>query len=126
MKPTFLFIISLILVSLVSAEDMYNLTAMDNANNIYEYITAMDSTIDTGIPHPIGVVFMLVVFSIGFIVNGLNTGNIYAGLLSGSFIAVLSGVILLPLGLLDFNIFVIALIITALSIAVTLIIGKGG
>ena len=126
MKLNIFIVMGLLLMSLTSAEDMYNLTAMDNANNIYEYITAMDSTIDTGIPHPVGVVFMLITFSIGFIVNGLNTGNLYAGMLAGSFIAVLSGVILLPLGLLDFNVFVIALIIAAVSVALTLIIGKGG
>ena len=125
MKPH-IFILALLLMTVVSAEDMYNMTSMDNANNIYEYIIAMDTTIDSGVPHPMGIVFMLIVFSMGFIVNGLNTGNLYAGMLAGSFIAVLSGVILLPLGLLDFNVFVIALIIAAVSVAITLIIGKGG
>ena len=127
MKPYIFFILVLLLATMTSAEDMYNMTEMDNADNIYEYILALDSTILVGVPNPVGIIIIIIVFALGFIVNSVNSnGSLFAGLLAGSFIASLTGIILLPLQLLSFDIYVVVLIITAISVFVSLVFGKGG
>lgn len=94
---------------------LYNTTEIENSNNIYEFIKGVDKTLDMGFPNPIGVAIILIMFGVGFSI-GLRNGELIHGMLSGCFISALSGLLLLPLNILSFEVYVVVIIISAVVV----------
>lgn len=122
MKPTIYIAMLLVLISLTYAvDDLYNMTDLDNTNNFYEYTVALNT-----ISHnSIGLSILLIVYSIAFMVNFGNTGNIWGGLVAGAFIGMLSATILLSLDLIIFNHYLYIMGIGIISGIVAFLFARG-
>ncbi len=112
----------LLLVSMVLADDLYNLTALDNSNNIFEYTLALNTISNNAI----GLGFLLIVFAVSFMMNIGNTGNIFAGLNAAGFITALSATILLPLGLITWTYYQVVVVIAAIAVILSYWFGTRG
>lgn len=122
MKTAIYILVYILLISLASAtDDLYNMTALDNTNNFYEYALALNEISD----YAIGYGILLIVFSVAFMVNMGNTGNIFGGLAAGSFIGMLSALILLPLGFITFLSFEYIVVIGSISLILSLWFARG-
>jgi len=118
-KIIILFIIGLLLLVNVASANVFNDTALDNANDIYGQTKELNNLLN-GI---VGIGFILAIFSITFALITSNTGNMLSGLTAASFWATFTGMVFLPLDLIGFSVFQILLLMFGISLAArTLII----
>lgn len=121
MRKLFIFaIISLLILNIVLAEDLFNTTAYDESNNIYEQILALNPLTD----NLLGICILLIVYFMAFSIGGGD--GIAAGFMSGGFAAAFTATIFLPLGLIDFLMYQRLLIILAAPVAISIIINSSG
>lgn len=118
-KPKYLFIFALLLCSIATADDLYNLTSLDNANNIYEYIYNMNLITD----YYIGYAILIMSFGIVFFITYSGTANFLNALSAGSFFTLLSGSMLLPLGIIDWTSYMFAFIVLVFSVLISVWFG---
>ena len=126
MKKITYLMMGLLIISSVFGQ-WYNETDISGANNIYEFTLAVDKTtsttgLNTGI---IGIGILLIVFVIAFVITSVNTFNGIAGLAVASWITALVGMILLPLGMISFDIYIYVLILVSLSTFLAILFSKG-
>lgn len=120
MKKLIIYLIFvLILVSFVYGQP-FNTTNLTAANDIYEQTKALNDILG-GL---IGVGFIMVAFTIPFFITTANTGNVLAGLASGSYISAISCIILLPLGFIGFPVFQMVLLMLAMSVSLNIVIQR--
>lgn len=93
---------------------VFNVTALDAANNILEYALALNTLTDK----LIGMAIILIVTMITFIYLASRTRNTFMALGGAGFIGTLSCMMLLPMGLITFELFQIVFSLTAIAIAV--------
>lgn len=115
MKIWIYIVMFIILLSLVYGQ--YNTTGLDNADNFFEFTSALNDLVGDWI----GIGLMIMVFVITYVSITTRYSDVLAGFGAGSFIAGLSGVILLPLGLISFDIYKVVLLIAAVSVMVSVL-----
>lgn len=104
----------------VAQAQLHNTTALDNADNIYEYAVALNPLVD----NYIGVGILLMVFMITFVISSGRLQDIIVGFGAGSFITALSATILLPLELIGFKVYTTVLLITGISVFAAIILKR--
>ena len=111
------------MVSFAYGEDLYNMTALDNTNNIFEYIILLNTLSN----YNIGYALILIIFSVVFSVQMSNTGNILGGAAAAAFFTMLSATIFLPLTIIDWTAYQIVFILGVFIIIFSFWFGvKGG
>lgn len=122
MRKAIYIMLGLLLVTCAAAvDDLYNMTALDNTNNIFEFAVAINTISN----YAIGYGILIIVFAIAFMVNMGNTGTVWGGLAAGSFIGLLSATIMLPLGLITFLAYEYVFVIAVFSLIVSLWFARG-
>jgi hypothetical protein len=119
MKKTIkLLIFGMFLLVLTASGQIYNDTALDDADDIYEQTVALNTMLN-GL---VGYGFLLVVFSISFVLIQTNTANMLSALTGAGYFTTFSALIFLPLGSIGWSVFQVILIIFALSLAARVLI----
>lgn len=119
MKKLYLLFLVL-LATPVYAQLPFNTTNLSNADNIYEFT----KEVSTATGDIIGIGILLSVFFITFSVISARYQDAVAGFSAGSFITLLSSVILLPLGLIGFHIFRITLLLAAIAVGGSILVRR--
>jgi hypothetical protein len=97
---------------------LYDTTNLTNAKNIIEYTAAVNSSVS----YLLGTGFIVIVAIISFVKIQQQTSDSLGSALSASFISLIVGLLMLPLGLITWDIFKYLLILTgALIFAKTML-----
>ena len=112
----FLFVFVLLSCS-VLGDDLYNTSALDDSNNIYEYAVNLNTITEDGI----GLAILMIVSVIAFTV----AGGSYQGIAAASFFSGLIATILLPLGMIPFAYYELVLVLDGVGMIMVFLFGRG-
>lgn len=112
MRKMICVVMLVLILNSVAAADVFNTTALDNSENIYENTKNLNDLLG-GI---LGVGIIITVFLITFILINQRTGDALSGLAAAGWFSGVTALIFLPLGLIGISVFKTVIYVFAASV----------